>query len=178
MMKLFEIIAEVNDPEIKMDEVAKKLNVSRDVLRDRLKSVGFKYDSSTKTYVFDGENIDEVYELSFEDLSKNKSYKNQRKITKKSEEKNEKTISLDENEIKFVKSLYQKNCKSASEFTLSYDFHRLPLKEKGKKHQMEISEKTLEKFEEFASRMKAKRYSKNDLIEIALVRLMDDFYDL
>lgn len=173
--------------------VAKELGVSKDTLSRRLKTVGYEYNNSSKKYEYNGELNDKskVDETDFSTLYNNKvvnkSEKNHKKIINKSNGDNEKVmVKSDENNKKIVnnndiiltndeKLFVKKLCEHQTEIRLSIDFSMLPIRNKTKKHQMEISEKTYNDFEEFAKRMKDKRFSKNDLMEIALVRLMREF---
>lgn len=162
--------------------VAKELGVSRDTLSRRLKTVGYEFNNSSKNYEFTGDlseksKIDEMdFPNSNSRNERKKSDKNNKKIIKTSVENNKDEIknndvNLTNDEKLFLKKLYNHQ----SEIRLSVDFSMLPIRDKTKKHQMEISEKTYNDFEEFAKRMKDKRFSKNDLMEIALVRLMREF---
>lgn len=162
--------------------VAKEVGVSKDTLSRRLKIVGYEYNNSSKKYEYNGDlnEKSKVDETDFSTLYNkkfvNKSDKNNNIESKKTENNNVEVsenndIHLTNDEKLFIKKL----CEHQSDIRLSIDFSMLPIRNKTKKHQMEISEKTYNDFEEFAKRMKDKRFSKNDLMEIALVRLMREF---
>jgi len=158
--------------------VAKEVGVSRDTLSRRLKTVGYEFNNSSKKYEFTGDLSEKskIDEMDFPKNERKNPDKNNKKIIKTSGESNKNEIKNDDinltnDEKKFIKKLYNHQ----SEIRLSVDFSMLPIRDKTKKHQMEISEKTYNDFEEFAKRMKDKRFSKNDLMEIALVRLMREF---
>lgn len=177
ILKISEVIMKLNG-QMTTPAVAKEVGVSRDTLSRRLKTVGYEFNNSSKKYEFTGD-LSEKSEIDETDFPKNerkKSDKNHKKITKTSEKNDNNEIknndvNLTNDEKIFIKKLYNHQ----SEIRLSVDFSMLPIRDKTKKHQMEISEKTYNDFEEFAKRMKDKRFSKNDLMEIALVRLMREF---
>lgn len=191
-MKISDIILKLNG-EMTTPAVAKEVGVSKDTLSRRLKTVGYEYNNSSKKYEYNGD-LNEKNKIDDTDFStlynKNvskKSDKNNRKIIKKSDENNSnvldksdennknKTENNDINLTNDEKLFIKKLCEHQSDIRLSIDFSMLPIRNKTKKHQMEISEKTYNDFEDFAKRMKDKRFSKNDLMEIALVRLMREF---
>lgn len=184
-MKIAELIEKVNNPNVKFADVAKELNVNPSTLRRNLNKVGYQADKTDGLYKFQGNESDKntIDDKELSDFKNNpsvkQSNKTQDKIIKKSDKnKIENEFPFDEKEIRFLKRLYNRSVSQASKFTLAYDFSNLPDKEKTKKHQMEISETTLKNFEDFAEKLKGKRYSKNDLIEMALVRFIRDFEDL
>lgn len=180
-MKISDIVMNLNG-EMTASAVAKELGVSTDTVSRRLKTVGYEYNKNSRTYDFVGELSDKnnIDEMNFSDIIKkknqNKSDKSNNKIIKKSDKNNESEeqnsdLKLTNDEIKFIKGL----CEHQSDIQLIVELSLLPIRNKSKKHQMEISETTLNDFEEFAKKMKDRRFSKNDLMEIALVRLMREF---
>lgn len=191
-MKISDVVMKLNG-EMKVTEVAKEVGVSKDTLSRRLKTVGYEYNNSSKKYEFKGELTDKnkIDDTDFSTLynkkSVRKSDKNNKKIINKSDEDNISLINKPDNNNLVVsenndihltndeKLFIKKLCEHQNEIRLSIDFSMLPIRNKTKKHQMEISEKTYNEFEEFAKHMKDKRFSKNDLMEIALVRLMREF---
>lgn len=185
-MKIAELIEKVNNPNVKFADVANELNVNPSTLRRNLNKVGYYADKTDNgLYKFQGNESDKktTDEKELSDFKNNpsakQSKKNQEKIIQKSDENHkESEFPFEEKEIRFLKRLYNRSVSQASKFTLAYEFSNLPDKEKTKKHQMEISETTLKNFEDFAEKLKGKRYSKNDLIEMALVRFIRDFEDL
>lgn len=192
ILKISDVILKLNG-EMTTPAVAKEVGVSKDTLSRRLKTVGYEYNNSSKKYEYNGD-LNEKGKIDDTDFStlynktvSKKTDKNNKKIINKSDINNgnvlkesdidnknkieNNDISLTNDEKLFIKKL----CEHQSDIRLSIDFSMLPIRNKTKKHQMEISEKTYNDFEDFAKRMKDKRFSKNDLMEIALVRLMREF---
>ena len=177
-MKISELIKSLNEGKT-VQYYADEFGVNRRTFTDKLKKFGYVYNNVSKSFVYvdeDGRLKDDVdnQEFIIEKKSNNpiksknnnikKSEKNQIKEIEKSEE------SLTQDEIKFLKDLLKK----ASSVSMAVDFSLLPPKGKDntKKHTLEISQETWDEFSEFADAWKEKRLSKNDLIEIAIMRLI------
>ncbi|WP_404428057.1 hypothetical protein LG296_21270 (plasmid) [Ureibacillus chungkukjangi] len=175
-MKISEIVEKLNG-EITITKMAEELGVSKDTLSRRLKSVGYHYNNKGKAYEYKGELSEKENNdiLEFNVLipkkKENISEKNQIKISEM-EKKEKNDFPLTDEEVKFLKELYKNHNK---DIDLSLEFANLPLKTVTKKHSVEISDKTFNEFERFSKKMKDKRLSKNDLVEIALIRFMRDF---
>ncbi|RYI24970.1 AraC family transcriptional regulator [Bacillus infantis] len=177
-MKISEIIANLNG-EMKMPELAAQVGMSKDTLRRHLKSVGYSYDNSQKQYFYEGDlsdkdNIDgiDISEITNKKV-RNKSDKIQKKEVNKNDLYNIKVLnkednSLSEDEVEFIKKLYSE--KGKIEFLV--ELSMLPDRDKTKKSSIEISQETHDDFDEFSKGKKFQRFSKNDLIEIALLRFM------
>lgn len=180
-MKISEIVDKLNGQET-LESLAATLNLSRQTLSQRLKSVGYSFNKKTRKYEFTGtEDKNIVDERLLSGLPRNntlkKSDKNHKKIIKKSDRIDEDIIDksseyLTEDEIKFIKKLHN----TQSKMTLNVEFSMLPPKTEKGKYQMEISKETLDDFNEFAKKKaKETRFSKNDLVEMALIRFMREF---
>ncbi|GEM_PF-4668338 len=184
-MNLKEIIELVNSKQKTVPQITDMLGCSRDLLKSILKENGYSYDQKKKIYIHSGEG--EITDFSLIPIIKerqerqtkrrNKSDNSQNKIRKESDKnKQESDLYLTEEEIKFVKNLMKGKTEWEREFELNYSFSNLPGKKPSKKATYEISKETYDKFERFSEVIGEKhRMSKNDLIEIALVRMMDDF---
>lgn len=189
MMKIYEIVEKLNGKD-NITKVSGELGVSKDTVSSRLKDLGYHYNNKMKSYEYKGDLKDKAEndEIDFSALvPRKKPNVNQKKNIKKSEEKNEKKIlysdddmkkvsnknefPLTNEEVNFIKELYKNN---KTDISLSLEFASLPPKTTTKKHSLEISEKTFNDFERLSKKMKDKRFSKNDLMEIALIRLMRD----
>ena len=174
-MKIFEIVERLNG-ETTVVKMAEELGVSKETLSRRLKSIGYHYNNKGKVYEYKGElsEKDNNDALEFDTLipkkRENNSEKNQIEIKDEKTEKDD--FPLSDEEVKFLKELYKNHNK---DIDLSLEFTKLPPKTVTKKHSVEISDTTFNEFERFSKKMKDKRFSKNDLVEIALIRFMRDF---
>jgi len=169
-MKIFDIVNKINAG-TKASDVAKEIGIAPNTLSRNLKKVSYQYNNTSKKYEFVGEQN----EKSKIDLMEFES-KNQNIISKKSDKNNQNEVKKDEiiltnEEKRFIKELYSEK----TDIALVVDFSRLPARNKTKKHSIEISEQTYDEFETFSLRLKEKRYTKNDLIEMALQRFMREY---
>ncbi|MED3921211.1 hypothetical protein P4644_16115 [Priestia aryabhattai] len=186
-MNIGQIVEKLNTG-TKYDELVSVLGFSRDTIKQDLKKVGFQYDNKKKQMVFTGYESEykNTLQIPYSDLrkqgrkqrpSKDKkalsasSESSQKEVRKTSESSNTPSATLSDSEIKKLKDLL----KSIDSNELYLELAQLPSAEEKKKHSIEISLDTFNAFNEFSERYSGKRISKNDLIEIALNRLMKDF---
>lgn len=171
ILRISDVIHKVNEQSITLSTLANEIGIAKDTLRRRLKSCGYSFNNKSKKYDYVGElnEKDEIDKTDISEVFKSKNIKKSDKNQIKSVEKND--FDLSDDEKKFVKKLYSHQ----NDIRLSIDLSMLPIRRKTKKHSIEISEQTYNEFEEFSSRMKEKRYTKNDLIEIALMRMIREF---
>ncbi|EEK86444.1 hypothetical protein [Bacillus cereus] len=199
-MKVIDIVELTNGTRT-MPDVAKELGISKDTLRRRLNSVGYKYDNSLKKTIYKGEESDknQIDELLISDLIQKKPEINQKKtedkqksVGKKSEINQKKTIERLEVENEKVRN---KSEKFQSDFTeseilalkglvhivksdeakLFLELASLPESKESKKSSIVISKEIHEQFEEFAKPFGNKRISKFSLIELALYEFMKKY---
>lgn len=178
-MKLYEVIQSLNSDKSVVD-YANEFGVSRKTVTERLKKIGYIYENNSKTYIYTGDPKLKKEVDNQEFIIKKKvinSSKSNNKSLKKSDKNQIKEVekdddSLTKEEVKFLKEML----KNRSNMSLVIDFTMLPPKGKDttKKHTLEISQETWDRFSEFSENWKEKRLSKNDLIEIAIRRLMRD----
>lgn len=94
-MKVIDIVELTNGSRI-MPDVAKELGISKDTLRRRLNSVGYKYDNSLKKTVYKGEESEknQIDNLLISDLiqKKLKIIRRKLKLIRRISEKNQKKI--------------------------------------------------------------------------------------
>ncbi|AZJ24825.1 hypothetical protein CT694_35935 (plasmid) [Bacillus wiedmannii bv. thuringiensis] len=183
-----------------MPDVAKELGISKDTLRRRLNSVGYKYDNSLKKTVYKGEESEknQIDNLSISDLIQKKAENNQKKtennqknIRKKSEENQKKTVEI----LNVGQEVGNKSEKNQSDFTeseilalkqlvhivksdearLFLELASLPQSKESKKSSIVIGKDIHEQFEEFAKPFSNKRISKFSLIELALYEFMKKY---
>lgn len=188
-MKLLEVVELFNSKQKRKAELVKMLGCTDDFLTKTLRENGFIFSQTNKIYEFTSEG--DPVDIDLEPLipkkqdkknnNVNKSNNNQKKIRKESDnikvssEQNSELF-LTEREIKFVKDLVKGRDEWSKEFEMNYDFSKLPARKPTKKTSYEISMATYERFEEFAATTGDRhRMSKNDLVEIALLRLIRDF---
>ncbi|WP_000862948.1 hypothetical protein, partial [Bacillus thuringiensis] len=122
-MKVIDIVELTNGSRI-MPDVAKELGISKDTLRRRLNSVGYKYDNSLKKTVYKGEESEknQIDNLLISDLIQKKAENNQKKteinqknIRKKSEENQNETVEI----LNVGQKVGNKSEKNQSDFTES-----------------------------------------------------------
>ncbi|WP_324657154.1 hypothetical protein [Bacillus cereus] len=199
-MKVIDIVELTNGTRT-MPDVAKELGISKDTLRRRLNSVGYKYDNSLKKTIYKGEESEknQIDELLISDLIQKKAEKNQNKneekkksVGKISEKNPKKTIEkLDakqeefrnkseknqndftESEILALKELV--HIVKSDEAKLFLELASLPESKESKKSSIVISKEIHEQFEEFAKPFGNKRISKFSLIELALYEFMKKY---
>ncbi|MCM3738516.1 hypothetical protein M3215_22750 [Bacillus cytotoxicus] len=172
-MKILEAVNSLNEGK-KMPELAKELGTSKDTLRKRLNDLGYKFNNSSKEFIFLGkkEEKDNIDNLIIEDIIKSKrivkSEENQKKIIEKEEND---MPNFTEKEILFLKKLAKEH--SATELRLFIDLAHLPSNFEQKKSSISISQQIHDEFEEFSKKFDDKRISKNTLIELALTEFMN-----
>ncbi|PFD63275.1 hypothetical protein CN301_30880 [Bacillus cereus] len=183
-----------------MPDVAKELGVSKDTLRRRLNSVGYKYDNSLKKTVYKGEESEknQIDNLLISDLIQKKAENNQKKtesnqknIRKESEKNQKETVEIlnvgqvvgnkseknqsdfTESEILALKQLV--HIVKSDEAKLFLELASLPQSKESKKSSIVIGKDIHEQFEEFAKPFGSKRISKFSLIELALYEFMKKY---
>ncbi len=199
-MKVIDIVELTNGTRT-MPDVAKELGVSKDTLRRRLNSVGYKYDNSLKKTVYKGEESEknQIDNLLISDLvqkkaenNQKKTERNQKEIRKTSEDnqndnveilnggqeevrnKSEKNQSdFTESEILALKQLL--HIVKSDEAKLFLELASLPQSKESKKSSIVIGKEIHEQFEEFAKPFGSKRISKFSLIELALYEFMKKY---
>lgn len=198
-MKVIDIVELTNGTRT-MPDVAKELGISKDTLRRRLNSVGYKYDNSLKKTVYKGEESEknQIDNLLISDLIQKKTENNQKKtesnqkIIRKESEKNQKEIV---EKLNVVQEVGNKSEKNQSDFTeseilalkqlvhivksdeakLFLELASLPQSKESKKSSIVIGKDIHEQFEEFAKPFSNKRISKFSLIELALYEFMKKY---
>ncbi|HDX9655205.1 TPA: hypothetical protein ROY23_005775 [Bacillus wiedmannii] len=184
-----------------MPDVAKELGISKDTLRRRLNSVGYKYDNSLKRTIYKGEESEknQIDDLLISDLIQKKAENNQKKtesnrnnIRKTSEKNQKETVEklnvgkeevgnkseknqsdFTESEILALKQLV--HIVKSDEAKLFLELASLPQSKESKKSSIVISKDIHEQFEEFAKPFGSKRISKFSLIELALYEFMKKY---
>ncbi|WP_249410248.1 hypothetical protein [Bacillus cereus] len=198
-MKVIDIV-ELTNGSRTMPDVAKELGISKDTLRRRLNSVGYKYDNSLKKTVYKGEESEknQIDNLLISDLIQKKAENNQKKtennqknIRKKSEENQKGTVEI----LNVGQKVGNKSEKNQSDFTeseilalkqlvhivksdeakLFLELASLPQSKESKKSSIVIGKDIHEQFEEFAKPFSNKRISKFSLIELALYEFMKKY---
>ncbi|MEH6433353.1 hypothetical protein V7759_28510 [Bacillus sp. H7(2023)] len=199
-MKVIDIVESTNGTRT-MPDVAKELGVSKDTLRRRLNSVGYKYDNSLKKTVYMGEESEknQIDNLLISDLIQKKAENNQKKterkqkeIRKTSENNQKETVGILNSGQEEVRNKSEKN---QSDFTeseilalkqllhivksdeakLFLELASLPQSKESKKSSIVIGKEIHEQFEEFAKPFSNKRISKFSLIELALYEFMKKY---
>ncbi|WP_238601040.1 hypothetical protein [Bacillus cereus] len=199
-MKVIDIV-ELTNGSRTMPDVAKELGISKDTLRRRLNSVGYKYDNSLKKTVYRGKESEknQIDELIISDLIQKKTENNQKKtenrqknIGKVSEKNQKKTIEklgveqeefrnkseknqsdFTDSEILVLKELV--HIVKSDEAKLFLELASLPESKESKKSSIVISKEIHEQFEVFAKLFGNKRISKFSLIELALYEFMKKY---
>ncbi|WP_255260216.1 hypothetical protein [Bacillus cereus] len=198
-MKVIDIVELTNGTRT-MPDVAKELGVSKDTLRRRLNSVGYKYDNSLKKTVYKGEESEknQIDNLLISDLIQKKAENNQKKtesnqknIRKESEKNQKETVEIlnvgqvvgnkseknqsdfTESEILALKQLV--HIVKSDEAKLFLELASLPQSKESKKSSIVIGKDIHEQFEEFAKPFGSKRISKFSLIELALYEFMKKY---
>ncbi|HFK1670360.1 TPA: hypothetical protein ACGXM4_005705 [Bacillus cereus] len=198
-MKVIDIVELTNGTRT-MPDVAKELGVSKDTLRRRLNSVGYKYDNSLKKTVYKGEESEknQIDNLLISDLiqkkaenNKKKTESNQKNIRKESEKNKKETVEI----LNVGQGVRNKSEKNQSDFTeseilalkqlvhivksneakLFLELASLPQSKESKKSSIVIGKDIHEQFEEFAKPFGSKRISKFSLIELALYEFMKKY---
>ena len=199
-MKVIDIVELTNGTRT-MPDVAKELGISKDTLRRRLNSVGYKYDNSLKKTIYKGEESEknQIDNLLISDLIQKKAENNQKKTEsnqkniRKTSEKNQKetveVLNVGQEEVR------KKSEKNQSDFTeseilalkqlvhivksdeakLFLELASLPQSKESKKSSIVIGKDIHEQFEEFAKPFGSKRISKFSLIELALYEFMKKY---
>ncbi|MRS27573.1 hypothetical protein [Bacillus sp. RIT694] len=184
-----------------MPDVAKELGVSKDTLRRRLNSVGYKYDNSLKKTVYKGEESEknQIDNLLISDLVQKKAENNQKK-TERNQKEIRKTSENNQNDNVEIlnggqEEVRNKSEKNQSDFTeseilalkqllhivksdeakLFLELASLPQSKESKKSSIVIGKEIHEQFEEFAKPFGSKRISKFSLIELALYEFMKKY---
>lgn len=199
-MKVIDIVELTNGART-MPDVAKELGISKDTLRRRLNSVGYKYDNSLKKTIYKGEESEknQIDNLLISDLIQKKTESNQKKtesnqknIRKTSEKNQKKTVEIlnvekeevgnkseknqsdfTESEILALKQLV--HIVKSDEAKLFLELASLPQSKESKKSSIVIGKDIHEQFEEFAKPFGSKRISKFSLIELALYEFMKKY---
>lgn len=189
-MKLNEAIQILNSKKMTVQELAKKFEISKDLLADILKDHGYEFNNKTKfrEYVGEGEPVDIDLDLVIVERKSLKGAKNKKqksiKNDEKFEEKSDKSMTkveqeelyLTKEEIEFVKKLAKGRDEWRKNFELNYEYSKLPSRKPSKKVPYEISLETFYKFEEFCEQVgQSRRMSRNDLVEMALQKFMRDY---
>lgn len=163
-MQVSEIVERINNGE-KVGDVAKTLGIAQSTLSRKLKVEGYTYNQKTKVYEIRGSNLN----------------KGSNKIRKKSEDiqidlKQNSELSLTEDEIKFVKDSHKRRTFFDKKFEIAWEKSELPSRKPEKKTPYIISQKTFEDFKKFADSLDNEyRISQNELVEIALQKLMREW---
>nr|WP_223837322.1 hypothetical protein [Bacillus cereus] len=199
-MKVIDIVELTNGTRT-MPDVAKELGVSKDTLRRRLNSVGYKYDNSLKKTVYKGEESEknQIDNLLISDLILKKPENNQRKTEKKQKEIRKTSENNQKEAVEILNSgqeeVRNKSEKNQSDFTeseivalkrllhivksdeakLFLELASLPQSKESKKSSIVIGKEIHEQFEEFAKPFGNKRISKFSLIELALYEFMKKY---
>lgn len=107
-MKVIDVIELINGIRT-MPDVAQELGLSKDTLRRRLNSVGYKYDNSLKKTIYKGEESEknQIDDTLISDLIQNKNENGKKNIRKKSEENQKEN----KNDKKNVRKEYDGNQK-------------------------------------------------------------------
>nr|WP_324253416.1 hypothetical protein [Bacillus sp. RIT694] len=199
-MKVIDIVELTNGTRT-MPDVAKELGVSKDTLRRRLNSVGYKYDNSLKKTVYKGEESEknQIDNLLISDLVQKKAENNQKK-TERNQKEIRKTSENNQNDNVEIlnggqEEVRNKSEKNQSDFTeseilalkqllhivksdeakLFLELASLPQSKESKKSSIVIGKEIHEQFEEFAKPFGSKRISKFSLIELALYEFMKKY---
>lgn len=190
-MKLNEAIKILNSKKMTVQELAKKFNISKDLLADILKDAGYEFNNKNKLreYVGEGEPVDIDLDLAIGERKSPKVIKNKKQKSSngnkkvgiksdksmiKMEQKDE--LYLNKEEVDFIKKMVKGRDDWQKNFELNYEYSQLPPRKPSKKVPYEISLETFYKFEEFSERVgESRRMSRNDLIEMALQKFMKDF---
>jgi hypothetical protein len=174
-MYIKDAIEILNSKQMTIQELSKKLNVSKDLLGDVLKENHYIFNNKTKQREFIGKKEDN-FNLN-EKLIERKNNKKTRKNNEKSKNQpleEEKLFSNDE--ISFLKELYKHNKNIGSDFNLISQHSKLPARKPEKKTNYIVSMVTYEQFERFAEKIGTpKRMSRNDLVEMALIDFMERY---
>ncbi|OUA57338.1 hypothetical protein [Bacillus thuringiensis] len=179
-----------------MPDVAKELGISKDTLRRRLNSVGYKYDNSLKKTIYKGEESEknQIDNLLISDLIQKKAENNQKK-TESNQKNIRKTSEKNQKETVGQEEVRNKSEKNQSDFTeseilalkqlvhivkndeakLFLELASLPQSKESKKSSIVIGKDIHEQFEEFAKPFSNKRISKFSLIELALYEFMKKY---
>ncbi|MFJ8417230.1 hypothetical protein [Bacillus paramycoides] len=187
-MKVIDIIELINGIRT-MPDVAKELGLSKDTLRRRLNSVGYKYDNSLKKTIYKGKESEknQIDDILISDLIQKKNESNKKNIRKESDEnQKEKNVvnvirkksegnqnDFTESEILALKELV--NTVKSDEVKLFLELASLPESNEIKKSSIVISKDIHDQFEEFAKKFSSKRISKFSLIELALYEFMHKY---
>ena len=201
-MKLTEAVELLNSKQKSIPELAEDLGVSQIFIKNVLKENFYAYNRSEDMRYYAGEGKPNDIDLQTEfieweskkrKVSKeqtdkkekkiiNKSEKNQKKIINESENKQEKNEQKDEQnifteeEIKCLKDFAERRIKARNELDLKYEVSMLPSKQINKKSSYDISKKTYDEFDEYHKKYgNVYRMSKNDMLEVALIRFMREF---
>ncbi|MEK7019872.1 hypothetical protein [Bacillus sp. FSL R9-9410] len=192
-MKIIDVVELTNGTRT-MPDVAKELGISKDTLRRRLNSLGYKYDNSLKKTVYVGEESEKkkIDELLFSEIIHKKEEKNpkkeensQKKVRGNSEEKIE-TFGVNEikvgekseknqndfteSEIFALKELL--HISKSNEARLFLELSSLPESKETRKSSIVIGKDIHDQFEKFSKSNGRKRVSKFSLIELALYEFM------
>ncbi|MFU8692671.1 hypothetical protein ACNA6I_22875 [Rossellomorea sp. FS2] len=186
-MKMQEVVEILNSKKMKVQELADQFEISKDLLSDILKENGYEFSNKSKLreYVGEGSEPDQDFRelISQRKLGRGKTRKDsernysapQKKVRKKSEKTQTKVSDFTDEEIKFVKELFKDRQDLKEDFDLTTQLNNLPPRKPSKKVPYEISLKTFEDFEDFSKRIiEQKRMTRNDLVEMALKRFMED----
>lgn len=179
-MRLNEAIEILNSKKMNIQSLAKEFGISKDLLADILKDHGYEFNNKTKLreYVREGTPVDIDLDSVIKERKSTKGTNKRKQILnnnlKKIGEKSD--LNLTEDEIKFIKKLAKGRTDWDKDFELNYEFSKLPSRKPSKKVPYEISLTTFKKFEEFAEEVgEPKRMTRNDLVEMALQKFMNDF---
>lgn len=179
VMEISEIVEKLNRKE-KLDDVAVSLGISKDKLRRKLKDAGYVYNNSTKVYELNGElheknEIDEKKDSDLHNKKTENEFRNKSEYIR-NEMKQDSEIYLNKDEIKFVKDLYKSRNNTDKKFEIVWEKLRLPSRKPEKKTPYIISQKTFDDFKKFADELENEyRITQNELIEIALRKLMEEW---
>lgn len=168
-MDIADIVERINNGE-KIVDISETLEISRGTLSKKIKDAGYVYNNKTKVHEFVGKTSEELQRNVRKDSDKKKV---------KLEEKSE--LALTEEEINFVKSSYKRRNHAFSDknFEVAWEKAHLPSRKPEKKTPYIISDKTFEEFKAFSSELENEfRVTQNELVEIALRKLMNDWAKL
>lgn len=199
-MKVIDIVELTNGTRT-MPDVAKELGISKDTLRRRLNSVGYKYDNSLKKTIYKGEESEknQIDNLLISDLIQKKAENNQkktesnqkniRKISEKNQKETVEVLNVGQEEVRKKSEINQSDFTESEILALKQLVHivksdeaklflelaSLPQSKESKKSSIVIGKDIHEQFEEFAKPFGSKRISKFSLIELALYEFMKKY---
>lgn len=174
-MYIKDAIEVLNSKKMTIQELSKKLNVSKDLLGDVLKENHYIFNNKTKQREFIGKKEDN-FNLTEKIIERKNNKKPRRNNEKSKNQLLEEEKLFSDDEISFLKELYKHNKNIGSDFNLISQHSKLPARKPEKKTNYIVSMVTYEQFERFAEKIGTpKRMSRNDLVEMALIDFMERY---